>query len=520
MKKWLIRVFLILLFAVGIGSGYVFTKMRDRHPGYKVDLSVQDTPEGALQVGFAKQSITPEVPDRWTDANDNAQYDAGEGDTFTDGNNNGHFDPVWIAGFQNRRPANGVHDTLWARAMVIDDGTTRLALVVLDAIGYGADDIIAVRKLIPDETAVDYTIVSSTHSHEAPDLLGLWGESEFKSGLDPDYRKFVQEQAAEAVKSAVAQLRPAKLRFAEDLSGAQDLVTDSRKPTVLDPAIRLVQAVDIETTRTLGVLFAWSNHPETLWNKNLLLSSDFPHFLRQGIENGVHFGDSTVMQGLGGTAIFINGSIGGLMTTPPEFGIRDPFLDTTYLEPSFDKARAQGEHLALLGLKALQDTTEVVEVERSAIQLRAKTFTLPLANPLYRAAAIMGVLDRGTSSWMKIRSEVCYWKLGPAGFLHQPGEIYPEIVMGGIEAPEGQDFSLQPIETPPLMDLMDDDIKFVIGLSNDMIGYIIPKSEWDAEPPFLYGASESPYGEINSVGPETGPIIYRELTEILKDLNE
>lgn len=62
--------------------------------------------------------ITPEVPDRWIDANNNARYNPADGDTYTDLNNNGRFDPVWIAGFGNARAANGVHDDLWARTIV------------------------------------------------------------------------------------------------------------------------------------------------------------------------------------------------------------------------------------------------------------------------------------------------------------------------------------------------------------------------------------------------------------------
>jgi len=57
--------------------------------------------------------------------------------------------------------------------------------------------------------------------------------------------------------------------------------------------------------------------------------------------------------------------------------------------------------------------------------------------------------------------------------------------------------------------------KFVFGMANDMIGYIIPKSEWDEKEPYLYNETESPYGEINSVGHETGPIIHREISKLL-----
>jgi hypothetical protein len=41
----------------------------------------------------------------------------------------------------------------------------------------------------------------------------------------------------------------------------------------------------------------------------------------------------------------------------------------------------------------------------------------------------------------------------------------------------------------------------VLGLANDEIGYVIPRSQWDAKAPFAYGRDEDQYGEVNSVGP-------------------
>jgi hypothetical protein len=113
---------------------------------------------------------------------------------------------------------------------------------------------------------------------------------------------------------------------------------------------------------------------------------------------------------------------------------------------------------------------------------------------------------------------VAAWTLGPISFICVPGEIYPEIVEGGIEAPEGRDFGIEPVELPPLREEMRGRYRFVVGLANDEIGYIIPKSEWDASPPYTYGAGEGPYGEITSSGPEAGPLIHRELLDLLSGL--
>ena len=65
------------------------------------------------------------------DTADDSSFDSDE--PWEDSNGNGRFDAVWLAGFHNRRPARGVHDDLWARAMVLDDGRTRVAIVSQNA---------------------------------------------------------------------------------------------------------------------------------------------------------------------------------------------------------------------------------------------------------------------------------------------------------------------------------------------------------------------------------------------------
>ena len=107
-------------------------------------------------------------------------------------------------------------------------------------------------------------------------------------------------------------------------------------------------------------------------------------------------------------------------------------------------------------------------------------------------------------------------QIGPASILSIPGEIYPEILYGGIESPPGQDFDIAPLEVPPLEEKMKGPYKFYFGLSNDEIGYIIPKSEWDAKEPWLYLDENDTYGEENSLGPETSPILYEALSKLLE----
>jgi hypothetical protein len=65
---------------------------------------------------------------------------------------------------------------------------------------------------------------------------------------------------------------------------------------------------------------------------------------------------------------------------------------------------------------------------------------------------------------------------------------------------------------------MKGDFNFVVGMANDMVGYIIPKSQWDEEAPFTYGRNSAPYGEVNSLGPETAPAVHQGLEQLLQEL--
>lgn len=501
----------IILFFVLIS----FYNVRDRHKGYFVDLEIEAPPPTTVQAGFAAFKITPQVIDTWTDVKGNSRYRPKEGDTYKDVTGTGNFDAVWISGFHNRKPAQGVYDDLWARAMVLDDGQTRMAWVALDALGMFGCDIIDIKKSLPESLGIDYAIISSSHTHSAPDLIGMWGPGTLKSGVNPEYMEYVKSQSAAAIEAAIKNIRPARFKFAVDKDNAASMIKDTRQPIVINPALRIMQALDKETGATLGTLVQWDNHPETIWSKNLLISSDFPHYLREGIEKGIWHGDSLVTPGMGGVAMHVTGSCGGLMTTYPDVEIKCPFTDTVYVEPSFDKVRAQGLTLARLTINAL-NSPDAVEMNQGSIELRAKSINLPLKNRLFMLGSLIGIIDRGLTGWMKSRSEVAFWQMGPASFLHHPGELYPEIADGGIEAPEGQDFDIGPQEIPPLRQVMPGEFKFITGLSNDMIGYIVPKSQWDVKSPYTYNRSSRPYGEINSLGPDTAPILHSAIMELMK----
>ncbi|MHA7128606.1 hypothetical protein [Algoriphagus namhaensis] len=520
MKKFLFGLLFFVLLLGLVAVVYGFIQFRDRHEDYWLDLSWQAGELVPIKAGFAKVDITPNLTDTWEDVNGDARYNPEDGDTYTDVNGNGQFDGVWLAGFHNGRAAQGVLDPLWARAMVLDDGEHQLALCVIDMIGFGNDEVIATRKMIEESNPeIDYVIISSTHVHSSPDLMGLWGSKDFDSGVDAEYLTQVQRSIESAINQAFAQRKTASFKFTQEDEKLKAQVGDTRDPQVFDSGLKLMQVLDQRTGQTLGTLMNWGNHPETLWLENTLITSDFPHPWREMVENGIVKGDSVLIEGVGGVAIFLNGAIGGLMTTHPDMTLQDPFSGATYQKQNTDKYLAQGRALAKYTLETLRDSA-AVQMKEGSLALRAKSLELRMDNSLFHLAAFLGILDRGFTQWKHIRSEISAWTLGPATFVHVPGELYPEILHGGVEAPEGGDFGIAPVEVPALQSQIPGQFKFFAGMSNDMIGYIIPKSQWDVKPPFTYGKENRPYGEINSLGPETGPTIHRETIDLLKDLRQ
>jgi len=94
-----------------------------------------------------------------------------------------------------------------------------------------------------------------------------------------------------------------------------------------------------------------------------------------------------------------------------------------------------------------------------------------------------------------------------------PGEMYPELSVGGVARYAGADFPDAPIETP-IKSMLHAPFKMLIGLAGDEIGYIIPKAEWDEKPPYLQNAKKAWYGEENSVGPDAAACIAAALHDL------
>jgi hypothetical protein len=112
-------------------------------------------------------------------------------------------------------PCTHIHDELHARCLVLDDGKTKLALVVCDLLGLHRSVSVEARKMIEAETGIPAAnvLISGTHTHSAVNALGGPVRGYFSDQDLTDYQKFVARRIADGVKRAVNLLRPAEIAF-------------------------------------------------------------------------------------------------------------------------------------------------------------------------------------------------------------------------------------------------------------------------------------------------------------------
>ena len=512
-------------------AGFLVWRMWGPYRSYRVDFVNTGTgAPGVLEVGVAKRDITPNLAlyDIFNDVDKDNKYrpstgllshiEAAKGpDTFEDRNGNRKFDPVWMAGFGNDRPAKGVHDPLWARAIAFRNNGVTVAMVTLDAIGLFHEKTIDIRQRINPALKVDHVIVACLHDHESPDTMGNW------SGLVPtpwsfDYANLerIKNACKEAVEEAVQKLEPAEMCGTTYELNPEGFVTDTRKPIVIDTKLNCVRFTKPGTDETIATLVNWSNHPETLGGNNPYITSDFCGYWRDGVEQGVP--EPNGVPGLGGMCLYFQGMVGGLatpldITVPHRDGVQK------FKEDSFEKAEALGQNLAIKTVNALRGT-EVWKDENPRLSVAAKTIYFPVSG-LFKYAIALGLVHPGIFWPFNARTEVDVVRVGDLEILTIPGELYPEIADGGIENPQGADFyPLAPVEVPPLRkEVMNGKVRMVFGLANDEIGYIIPRSQFDAKPPHAYEPNGQ-YGEENSGGPGVAPVIHHEAMALLNRMHE
>ena len=111
-------------------------------------------------------------------------------------------------GGMSDNPVKYVHDELHARAIVLDDGATKLAFVIVDSCMVPREVVTASKKRIRERSKIepDHVLISATHAHSAPTARDA-----FQSVPDEAYNRLLVLRIADAVECAITNLAPAKI---------------------------------------------------------------------------------------------------------------------------------------------------------------------------------------------------------------------------------------------------------------------------------------------------------------------
>jgi len=410
--------------------------------------------------------------------------------------------PVYLAGFGNNRAATGVHDDLWARCLALRTTAAPVVICAVDLIGLFHDDVAMVRAAVPGATV----IVAATHVHQGPDTMGQWGPKQTLSGLDEPYNSFVVAETAACARDAIARLQPVRMFPAAvtppDVATYYD---DTRPPVVHDPEILSLVFRD-RRGRAVATLVNWNNHPEALGSRNTLITSDYVHYTRQTLEDAGF-----------GTVVFVNGAIGG-MQSPLGAKILDPETGQPAPKDSFRLAEIVGRYAAR---HVIESQKKVKSAAVDSLVYKETMAKFPVTNQGFLMAAKLGLFGgRKPMQEGGTTAPVGYLKLAWGGrpvveAALVPGELYPELSVGGAVCDPNADFPDAPVEKP-LKKMLSAPFRMLFGLANDEIGYILPKCQWDEKPPYTFGAARRWYGEVNSVGPDAAPVLAAAFESLLR----
>lgn len=457
---------------------------------------------------------------------------------------NGKFDGFWLAGFGNNMPMWDVHDDTFARALVMTNGDVSIAIVSIDAVGLFNDDILKIRARVAKkmESPPDFILISSTHTHEGPDTMGQWGPRPVfipERGVDDVwFDQVLIENAAQAVVDAATSAREAKVFSAVGHLGARtrETLRDSRDPQVIDDTVNVLKFTEKASGDVIGTLVNWGNHPEVLSDVNNRASSDFSWGIREAMEKGVfNEAGQLLTPGAGGTCVFLQGKVGGLMTP---LGVNTVSVDGTMpRQRSYAKTRAVGDLVAGTALEALNGAQEITapllafghqplqfRVENTSFQLVFINFSI-LKRRLIDFDKMKVISE---TNFPKVQSEVSKIQLGPVRFLGVPGELFPELGIGFDPAfafgrdqinpmnPNPPDLSMAPAP-PYLQEQLGGEINMVVGLSGDEVGYLVPPYDYKVHPtmPFAEEADGDHYEETNSLGPSTVPTLLEAAQKLM-----
>jgi neutral ceramidase len=432
-----------------------------------------------------------------------------------------------LAGYYFERRSTGVHDPLYAKAIVFRQGETRFALIECDLCQTSSEVVARARAEIERTLGIpaDHVCIASTHTHTGPDYFGPLAEhlhrlaAEANGGKDPadtvDYPALLAGRIVEAVTEAAGRTRWLEMEVG---SAAQPDVAFNRRyvlndgtvatnpgknnPKVVRPAGPVEERVSFlalrppQSTRIMNyeaVLTNFPLHPDTEGGTEF--SGDFPHFYGEKLRELTGRPElvSVFAQGTSGNINHVN-----VNTADPQKGIGEAERIGVALAGRVAEAMKEGRHATPASLAVAttrvelplqQYTPEEVANARSLfakIQERKLPFLVGV-----KAVKIVKIVDRYHGG--PISAQVQAVRLAhDVAIVMLPSELFVEF---GLEIKRRSPFKHT----------------FVIELANDSFGYVPTRKAFE----------QGAYEPTNAtVAPEAGEKLTEAAIGLLEQLHQ
>jgi hypothetical protein len=370
-------------------------------------------------------------------------------------------------------PAREKRGEITARALVLRRGDISVAVVSLDLIGFPSvlgDRVRAKVSRIP----ADHILIGSTHTHSAPDCYAFPDGKGGHTG-DLTYMASVCEKAAEAVNEAIDQLQPAWIKIA--MGEAQGKIAyNYYAPDLYDRRMNVIQAVSPQG-KPIATLVNYAVHPEVLGNDIGVLSPDLVGPLCEKIES---LG--------GGTALFMNGAQGGMVTADNRDLNQPRDQQRAYWNDSrsWDECLRIGHLMAAEALRIIKDAPDQKDPTLFCDSINVR---FPVDSMLMWAVIQGSPLKYPHNDDQSINARINLLNLGSAQILTIPGEALPNIGFYLKRKMRGKN-------------------NMLFGLTNEAFGYILTKVDFQSFPRYDY-ISRTSLGEM------TGEILIEKSLELV-----
>ncbi|MCW3092921.1 MAG: hypothetical protein JWP81_3990 [Ferruginibacter sp.] len=271
------KIFLVSFVGIGFCTG-LFSQSSSTHDGLST---------AKLMGGMAQANITPPIGSRLA----------------------GHF-------FESI--STGIHDSLWAKAMVLQQGKEKFVFVFCDLIGMTPQVSSTARLMAFKKTGIPVRniVIAATHSHTGPLFYGFQHDyfhtKAMAAGIDPhekiDYSGFLIKQIVKAIVGANNHRVPVSL---ETGIGEQERLSHNRRyymkngevlfnpgplnPEIvrpagpIDPAVGILMIRNVKSWKLLGGLTVFAMHADSFGGTQI--SADYPFYIEQTLkqEFGTNF---------------------------------------------------------------------------------------------------------------------------------------------------------------------------------------------------------------------------------------